>query len=80
MTFNEAIALCPAEADYLLFRGENSLWRVCTTETKPLPYFIAEVGATGLNFVLEGIRAQGKSLWDADNGRYLCGSMWQMLQ
>ena len=78
MSHLAATRAAPADADFVAYLNLGLGWSVA--ERQPDGDFdtVAMLSPTGYTIFLQGVRALGKSLWNYETRRFVCGDVGQL--
>ena len=78
MTFSQAIASAPEGTDFVAFRNVFG-WCLVSRRSDDIWLTIAQLTDCGYDLAAAGISAARKSLWNAETGQFLCGTLTQLI-
>jgi hypothetical protein len=78
MTFFEATKIAPDDADFIQYVDTDGTSVTVQRHSDGALNVIAESNLTGAVLIAAGIAAWGRSLFDADAGRFVCGTLAQL--
>lgn len=77
MSFTQATAAAPADADFISYRGGH-VWNVVQRRSDGIWSTCANVTPEGYSLIVSGIHAQGASLWSYESRQFITGTFEQL--
>lgn len=77
MSFQHATSTAPADADFIAYK-DTGVWVVVQRRSDGVFSTIANTDDTGFDLIAAGISASRKSLWNAETGQFICGTVGQL--
>lgn len=77
MSFIEAIAAAPADADFVGYKQAGG-WVIIQRRSDGIWHTCAQTDSVGYDLILSGISARGKSYWSHESQQFICGTIEQV--